>query len=442
MSENAEAEIYPMPSPAMIIEARDETLGLLGYVVIDRPVAGMASGGVRFAPDVSPQELAALARSMTLKWAFLNIPMGGAKAGIVADPARLGCDRATLMHAFGRAIAPLVRGQVYFPGVDLGTTLDDLRVIMQGAGQPLPAEQIDGSVCTALTVFEALRQLVHSRGGDLNGLTIALEGFGKVASALALRLDQVGARLTAVSTINGTIINPQGFDVARLIELKSLHGDALVEHVEGGQPLPVSALLGQQADVLIPGARPWSIYEGNVDQIRARWIVPIGNAPVTPQAEAELTARGVVVVPDFVANCGGIYASALLGNGFDLDDGRAMIEGPFAQLLSALFEQSARSGRPIGEEARSLAWRRHTALCQPKAPSASRTARLRRLWQQEGSRGMWSRLAWRVHRIWPGLDGTVRTAAAHRMAQMTFVPTLYDLLGKNASAAPGQAIQA
>ena len=182
-------------SPNLFIEVADGALGRLGYVVIDRAVNGTTSGGVRFAPDVSAAELADLARSMTYKWAFLNVPMGGAKAGIFADPDQLGCERAVLMEAFGRAIGPLVRRQVYYPGVDMGTSLEDLRAIMRGAGRPLVEQQIDGSFCTALTVFETIRQVASFNHVELTGLRVAIEGFGKVGSALAELLAQAGAQL-------------------------------------------------------------------------------------------------------------------------------------------------------------------------------------------------------------------------------------------------------
>ncbi|MEK7328717.1 MAG: Glu/Leu/Phe/Val dehydrogenase dimerization domain-containing protein, partial [Chloroflexota bacterium] len=180
MEKNRTKPPSPVSPPQLVVDVFDEPFGKLGYVVIDRPVQGIASGGVRFAPDVSVDELAGLARSMTYKWAFLNVPLGGAKSGIFADPSQLGCDRATLMEAFGRSIAPLVRQHVYYPGVDLGTTLDDLRAIMRGVGQPLPEKQIDGSFCTALTVFEAIRQTIKFNGLKLANLRVAVEGFGKV----------------------------------------------------------------------------------------------------------------------------------------------------------------------------------------------------------------------------------------------------------------------
>ena len=157
-------------NPHLIIEVQDPKWGLLGYVVIDRPVHASASGGVRFSPDVNVNEISALARSMTYKWAFINVPMGGAKAGICADPSALGCDRIDIMEAFGKAIAPLVQRKIYMPGIDLGTTLEDLYSIMQGAGKPLTGNQIDGSAATAFTAFETIKQVMIFHNTALDGL--------------------------------------------------------------------------------------------------------------------------------------------------------------------------------------------------------------------------------------------------------------------------------
>ena len=422
------SEVSAIPhGPSLRVEVVDDTRGPLGFVIIDRTVHGVASGGVRLAPDVSVDELAALARSMTFKWAFLGLPLGGAKGGIRADAGLQGVERDALMHAFGQAIAPLVRSRVYLPGIDLGTTLDDLRAIMTGAGSPLPSAQIDGSLCTALTVFESIRQVVRFSGHELAGLTIALEGFGKVGSRLALLLDQAGARLTALATVDGMVADPGGLDVPLLLRLKEAHGDPLVNHLEGRPRLPAEQLVTQPADVLVPGARPWVIREDNVDRVEARWIVPIANAPITPLAEARLADRQVVVVPDFVANCGGIFSGELLANGFGLDDGRALIEGEFARLLVELLQQAARSGRRLADEARALAWRRHLALDGALKSPASLGERFLHLLKAEGMDGIRTRTAWRIHRIWPKANGAMRSAAAERLADITIGRTRREL---------------
>ncbi len=410
--------------PHLTLTVADERFGPIGYVVIDRPLRGTTSGGTRFAPDVSPAELAQLARAMTYKWAFLNVPMGGAKAGVFADPDRLGVSRADLMEAFGRAIAPLVQRQVYLPGIDLGTTLDDLRAIMRGAGRPLPEKQIDGSYVTALTVFETLRQSVQFTGGSLAGQRVALEGFGKVASQIAQFLAEAGARIVALSTLEGALANEAGLDVRRLLALKAVHGDSLVRYYPGGQPLAPEQLFTWPVDVVIPGARPGVIHAGNADQVQARWLVPISNVPVTADAEQRLLARGVLVLPDFVANCGGILASAMLSDGFDLDDARRLVTTTFAQVVHELLAGAQASQVSVLAAARALAWRNHDSLGQTPAQPGDLMSRVARVIRGQALDGVWRRLAWRAHHQQPDAPAAVRRAAADRFAELTLGQTL------------------
>jgi glutamate dehydrogenase (NAD(P)+) len=410
--------------PRLTIEVADERWGLLGFVVIDRSVRGVAAGGVRFAPDVMPDELAGLARSMTYKWAFLNAPLGGAKAGICADPRRLGCDRTTIMETFGRCIAPLVRSQVYLPGIDLGTTLDDLRAIMRGAGQPLPEAQIDGGFCTGLTVFEAVRQVSRFSRQPLNGLRVAIEGFGKVASVVAELLAQAGASIVAVSTVEGAIVADSGLDLRLLLDLKRMHGDSLVRHYPGARPIALESLFTREVDVLIPGARPQVIHAGNVDHVRARAIVPIANAPLTSDAGRALAARGVVLVPDFVANCGGILASSLFSAHFDADDARWLIETTFAQTVANMLSRAQREGRSLGEVARAVAWQNQRELDQATRAAPGRFSRASRLIREREWRGVWRRMAWRAYHRWPRLKRLTRRAAIERFSEMGLGVTL------------------
>jgi glutamate dehydrogenase (NAD(P)+) len=410
--------------PQLAIEVSHETLGKLGYVVIDRAVQGTASGGVRFAPGVSPDELAVLARSMTYKWAFLAAPIGGAKAGILADPRRLGCDRAALMEAFGHSIASLVRRHVYYPGVDMGTTLDDLHAIMRGAGRPLVGQQIDGSFCTGLTVFETVRQVARFNGVGLDGLRVAIEGFGKVASTVAELLAQAGAELMAVSTIEGALIVERGLDVAELLSLKQQYGDRLVHRYPGLRPVEPGALFAQPVDLLVPGARPRLIHGGNADRVQANWVVPISNAPITPGAEQMLVARGITVIPDFVANCGGVLASSMLSNGFDVDDVRRVVETIFATVVIRLLERADRQGLPVSEFARALAWQNHRALNEPMDTSPDSLARVARVLRSQGLSGVWRRSVWRAHRRWPHLSEAIRRAAVDQFAEQRLGVTL------------------
>jgi glutamate dehydrogenase (NAD(P)+) len=423
-----DTEYNPMISrispPNLIIEVFDEALGKLGYVVIDRLVRGMSAGGVRLGRGTSPDELASVARPKTYKYAFLNVPMGGAKACIVADPHQLDCDRVTFMETFGRSIAPLVRQHMYDPGIDMGTTLDDLRAIMRGAGRPLVGQQITHSFYTGLTVFETIRQVTRFNGLELTNLRVAIEGFGKVGSVVAQLLTQAGARLIALSTSRGAIVAESGLDVSRLLSLKQRYGGQLVHQYPGAQLMTRDALFTQPADLLVPGAQAHVIHARNASQVQARLIVPISNAPVTPEAEQMLVARGVVVMPDFVANCGGVMAVDMWGAGFDVEDIRHVVEVIFAEVVTSILQTARRQGQPVGEIARTLAWQNYCELNEPAPISSNKIGRVSQVLKSQGLSGVWRRLAWRAHHRWPRLNGAIRRAALDRYTELTLGVTL------------------
>jgi glutamate dehydrogenase (NAD(P)+) len=424
MQINEERKLAADSPPHQKFEANDEVLGKLGYVVIDRTVNGRASGGVRFAPGVSVDEVASLARSMTYKWGFLNIPMGGAKAGIFADPDQLGIDRGTLMEAFGRSIAPLVQQQAYYPGIDLGTTLDDLLSIMSSAGRPLLGEQIDSSLCTALTVFETIRQIVEVTNQDFKNMRVAVEGFGKVGSSLVELLSQMGVNLVAVSTEEGAIIQTNGLDGKLLLSLKKQYGDGLVHHYPDVECVQTSELFIQTVDLLVPGARPHVINMDNIDAVNAKWIVPISNVPITREAEELLLERGTVVIPDFVANCGGILASNMLSMGFSVKDVQRLVERQFAKVVNRILQSAEMQGGLVREISQASAWHNHLRLNDPDNFKQKNVDRIMEVLNEQGVNGLWQRFAWRIYRKWPSVNGVIRNAAVDQYGEWGLGETL------------------
>ncbi len=413
--------------PNLAITISDADLGEIGYLVIDRAVNGSASGGIRFTPDVSIAELSSLAMAMTYKWAFLNVPMGGAKAGIFAVPENLNCERSELMEAFGRGIKSLVTKGVYFPGIDLGTTLEDLYSIMEGAGRPLAGEQIDGSYATALTVLETSRQVAKYSNIELSSVRVGIEGFGKVASAVAELLAEAGATIVAVSTIEGLITSDSGLDVNDLLKLKSEYGDQLVRHYSSGEVESPENLYSLDVDLLIPGARPRVINEENVNQIKASWIVPIANAPTTWKAEARLDEMGILYIPDFVANCGGILSSAMRGDNFDLEDVRYLVAGTFAELVFRMLQESETRGESFRDFVRAVTWQNHLILSDPNSQDVGMKQRLPQLIKDRDWDGVRSRIGYRIHRRNPQANGAIHQSALDRYAELT-LGSMIDLL--------------
>ena len=282
-----------------------------GFVVIDEFVSGRGTGGIRFTESVSLDEIARLAREMTLKFAFLRMPSGGAKAGMVVAPDLSNEQRKSLSLRFGEAIGDLIRDGKYVAGLDMGTDLTDMAAIMAGAGitdgTGTAEVGIDSNYYTAMTVLASADGLLEARGRSLKGTTVLLEGLGKVGSNLLQLLSDSGAKVVGASTLSGAIYAGDGLDVGKLLELRQTEGDDCVLHYPGLAPMVATDLFLQEADLLIPGGGADSINASNVNQIAAKFIVPIANISATLESETELYKRGISYIPGFVGNSGGVF---------------------------------------------------------------------------------------------------------------------------------------
>jgi len=383
--------------PRLACQLADEDLGLLGYLVIDRTVGGRASGGVRMKHDVTMVEIAHLARTMTLKFAFANVRQGGAKAGLVASPRLPKAEREARLAAFGRILGPILRSGLYIPGTDLGTSDEDIAIMRQAAGLPDDARLVDTGCYTGRSVLIALAQAAGALGLDLSQSTAAIEGLGKVGVNIARLLDAAGVRIIAVSTLEGALYNPKGLDVRRLIALKEQMGDELVLRYHKAEPIEKADLLTLAVDFLLPCAGPWTIRRENAAQLRAKAVVPGANIPLTPEAEEMLFRRGILCIPDFVANCGGGLSSYIawfgLGEGEISSILNAELNSKIKHLL-ALAEQDGISPRKAAER---IAWRNFQRMAAKWPDSRDRKERwtaLRRL----GWEGMLQRVATELYR--------------------------------------------
>lgn len=282
-----------------------------GFIVIDRYLNGGGTGGIRMTADLTVHEVARLAHEMTLKFATLNIPRGGAKAGLVIPDNATAEERAELCRHFGKGISDLLQKNEYVAGLDLGTRKEDLTEILASAGMPQKnseiASSVDSNFYTALTVSVAAQSLLHVRNVDIAETSVSVEGFGNVGTHLCKLLSDAGAQIVGVSTSFGSVHNPNGFDIDALIAAKQREGDEFVQNLPGIPCMPREALFSLACDLLIPGARPDSINAENIDTLNARYIVPIANICATEAIESELHKRGIDFIPGFVTNCGGIF---------------------------------------------------------------------------------------------------------------------------------------
>jgi glutamate dehydrogenase (NAD(P)+) len=294
--------------PERIFHYYEPASRLRAVVVIDTARFGLSAGGVRMAADLTLEEMVRLARAMSYKFAMLDLPCGGAKAGIwldPSDPARL-----QVLAAFFAAIRPLTETRAYIPGADMGTSATDFAALHGGGTPSLGEQAFEGmpleDQLTGYGVVAAARSACEHLGWPLRGARVAIEGFGKVGAGAAKYFARDGAQVVAVSTVHGTLYDPSGLAVERLLALRVQHGDAALDAYAGGQRLPRAALLTLPVDILVPGARPDAIHAGNVEAIAARLIVPAANIPYAAGTVARLQARGIVPIADFVANAGAV----------------------------------------------------------------------------------------------------------------------------------------
>jgi glutamate dehydrogenase (NAD(P)+) len=290
-----------------------------GFIVFDLPGAPFSAGGTRLAPDVTIAEVALLARAMTYKFAALGQRIGGAKAGVVGDPAdRLA--RAARMASFCAEIRPLADAGRFLTGPDMGTSEEDFAPLRERRAAPaaisatvgdVPFEDVLTGYGVAVAAETALRA---GPGGGWEGRSVAIEGFGKVGGGVAGEVARRGGLVAAVSTVAGCVADPAGLDVGRLLALRRAHGDHCV--AQYGLPVgpPGRLFTAVDADVVVPGTRPGVISRQVAQALPAavRVVAPAANAPYTREGADVLHRRGIVALPDFVCNAGAVigYRSA------------------------------------------------------------------------------------------------------------------------------------
>lgn len=294
--------------PQIVCEIVNKEIGLNAYLVIDSTIGNRSCGGVRIAEDISVDEVKALARAMTLKYGFLNyfyhFPMGGAKVGIIV-PANCSIQkRQEMLWAFGQQLAPVLRSDIYTPWTDLNSSAEDMGVIRGAAGLE-PATYNDSPYYTALTVLASITAACQFRGLSLQGMTVAIEGFGNVGTYLAQELVVLGVKVVALSNLMGAIYDENGLDIDALVRSRRDKGDAFILDYQTSMGIKKEELLTIEVDVLVPCARTWAINENNADNIKAKVIVPSANRPITDTAEEILWRKNILSVPDFVSNIGG-----------------------------------------------------------------------------------------------------------------------------------------
>jgi glutamate dehydrogenase (NAD(P)+) len=298
--------------PAKIIHVYQPALGLKGVLVVDNVARGPAIGGLRMAPDVSTAECFRLARAMTLKNSAAGLPHGGGKSVLYGDPRMPADAKQRLIRAFAHALR---NERDYIFGPDMGTDETCMAWVKDEIGRSvgLPAAlggiPLDEVGATGWGLRHAAEVAARHCKLDLRGARVAIQGFGAVGKHAARFLAAEGAVVVAASDTHGTVFDAAGLDVAALMHLKA-KGRSVIEYARGDKR-DGDAIIDVDCDIWIPAARPDVITDDNVRRLRTRLVLQGANIPFTAGAERTLHERGVTVVPDFIANAGGVICAAM-----------------------------------------------------------------------------------------------------------------------------------
>ena len=313
MAENPlQLDFHDEFGPHKVIRVYEPGLGLYGALVIDNIAAGPSIGGLRMAEDVSIGECFRLARAMTLKNAAAGLPHGGGKSVMVGDPRMPTARKQERIRAFACALAG---EDGYIFGPDMGTDEQCMAWVRDEIGRAvgLPREiggiPLDELGATGYGLMHSIEAALPFVGLSLDGARVAVQGFGSVGMHAARFLGEKGAILVAASDSRGMTANPDGLDVDALIAHKQDGND--VGSFAGGRAGGRDDIIATACDIWIPAARPDVVTIDNVEQLQARIVAQGANIPLTEAAEQHLHKAGVLCLPDFIANAGGVICAAM-----------------------------------------------------------------------------------------------------------------------------------
>lgn len=295
--------------PEKIVHIYEPKSGLKAIVVIDNLSLGPAVGGCRMASDVSTREVFRLARAMTLKNALSDLPHGGAKSAILEEPTVPNKEK--LIREFAQAIKHLSE---YIPGPDMGTDETCMAYIQDEIGRSvglphvlggLPLDELGATGYGLAVAADVASEIIEL---PLKNARVIIQGFGNVGKAAARFLAERGAIIIATCDTGGAIYDPDGIDVAALTEFKKSGGS--VKDSGLGKPLTHEEMLKMESDIFIPSARPDVFTEDNQNWLKTKLVLEGANIPITHEAAEIMRDRGIVIVPDVIANAGGVICAA------------------------------------------------------------------------------------------------------------------------------------
>ena len=298
--------------PEKVVQVYDPQTGMTGILIIDNTAKGPGKGGIRIAENLTPYEIFRLARTMTWKCAITDLPFGGAKGGISANPEKI--DKLRYIRAFARRIAPFVPS-LYIGAPDLGTGekemaafVDEIDNVDGATGKPVEIGGVPHELgTTGYGVAIATDIAVKKLRLKLSDLRVTVQGFGVVGSATAKYLTQMGAQIIAISGICGMAFNDKGIDVQEAIRVTQETGS--VKNYRPAEEYQREKIFEVETDVFVPAATTDAVNMHTASLLKTKIIVEGANIAITKKAEDYLVEKDILVVPDFVANSGGLIGS-------------------------------------------------------------------------------------------------------------------------------------
>jgi len=361
---------YDEFGPEKVISVYDTKTGIKAIVVIDNTAMGPGKGGIRMTPSVDTEEVARLARTMTWKCALAELPFGGAKAGMLVDSKGIGPNRKKdFVQAFSKAIK-VVCPELYVAAPDMYMGEQDMGWFAEAngsmkacTGKPESMGGIPHELGgTGFGVFQAAKMAARTIDIEIEKATFAVEGFGNVGKAAAKYLMEAGAKFVAVSDSRGTIHHRSGLSFEILEDLKQ-QGRSVINYAQYGgvdtcDRISCDHILDVEADLLITAAKPDLIKYSDVPRLRFKLIVEGSNLPISFEVENLCHKKGITVVPDFVANAGGVISSYVEYIGGDQKQMFEMIEEKVKKNTRAVLHEARRTHRMPRKCALNLAKRR------------------------------------------------------------------------------------
>lgn len=335
--------------PEIVLNVYNPCTGMKGFVVIDNTVLGPGKGGIRMTPTVTAEEVFRLARAMTWKNALAGLPFGGAKSGIVADDKKISAKKKEeIVRDFSRAVK-ILSPEKYIAAPDMNMAEEEMEWFVEENGDRKSATGKPKSMgglphelgSTGFGVYQSTLVAAEHLNLDLKKTTIAIEGFGNVGWFAAKFFSEHGCRIVAVSDSKGVIHNKDGLDFKKLAKVKKETGS--VTNYRPGSMTCCEDILDVDADIFITAAVPDLIKPADVKRLKFKLIVEGSNIPMTHEVEKIVQQKGILVVPDIVANAGGVISSYVEHKGGDEKEMFRVVEKKIKENTKMLLEEFKKS---------------------------------------------------------------------------------------------------